>query len=138
MKNQTTKLAFALVSIFTLTLVFAFTVPQQEEGGPWEIPAKYKNMENPYADDESLVSVGKSIFSKHCASCHGKKGLGDGTKSATLKTYPGDFSDEEFQEHADGELYYMSFVGRDEMPNFEKKILDDEDRWAVINFIRTL
>jgi hypothetical protein len=32
----------------------------------------------------------------------------------------------------------MSFIGRDEMPNFEKKIPDVADRWAVIGFIRTL
>jgi len=35
-------------------------------------------------------------------------------------------------------IYYQSFVGRDEMPNFEKKITEEEDRWAIVNFIRTM
>jgi mono/diheme cytochrome c family protein len=121
-----------------LVALFAFMPPQQKQGEPWKITAKYKNMENPYAKDKSLVSVGKSIYAKHCKSCHGKTGLGDGSKAATLKTYPGDFSSEEFQAQSDGVLYYKSFIGRDEMPNYEKKIQDDEDRWAVINYIRTL
>ena len=55
-----------------------------------------------------------------------------------LKTSTGDFSTAKFQAQADGELYYMSFIGRDEMPNFEKKILDEADRWAVIGYIRTM
>jgi mono/diheme cytochrome c family protein len=128
----------------TATLVFAFTLmafisPQdgQKKGGPWDIPSKYVKMENPYAD-EDLNKVGKMLYSKHCKSCHGNKGLGDGPKAAQLETFPGDFSSDEFQSGTDGELYYKSFVGRDEMPNYEKKITDEEDRWAIINYIRTL
>ena len=76
--------------------------------------------------------------SKHCKSCHGSKGLGDGSKAAQLETLAGDFSLDSFKENSDGALFYMSFIGRDEMPNFEKKISDDEDRWAIINYVRTL
>ena len=138
MKNQTSKFLLTIVSVLTLVIVFAFALPQQKVAGPWEIPAKYKKMQNPHKGDKSLVSVGKSLYLKHCAACHGKKGLGDGTKAKTLKTYPGDFSSDDFQAKSDGELYYMAIVGRDEMPNYEKKILDEEDRWALINFLRTL
>ncbi len=134
LKSQFTK---GLVLVFTLVLVSFFVAPQQA-AKPWVIPAKYKTMKNTMAGDKASISVGKSIFAKHCASCHGKKGLGDGTKAASLKTYPGDFSSDEFKAQKDGEMYYKSFVGRDEMPNFEKKILDDEDRWSLINFMRSL
>jgi len=54
----------------------------------------------------------------------------------SLETFSGDFSSEEFQNQSDGVLFYKSFIGRDEMPNYEKKIPDDEDRWAIINFLR--
>lgn len=138
MKNNNLKFIYSLASIMALLVVFAFTVPQQKKAKPWTIPAKYKNMKNPYAGDNSLVKVGKVIYMKQCKSCHGKDGLGDGSKAAQLETYPGDFSSEEFQSATDGELYYKSFIGRDEMPNFEKKIPDEEDKWAVINFIRTM
>ncbi|MCK5078398.1 MAG: cytochrome c, partial [Bacteroidales bacterium] len=70
--------------------------------------------------------------------CHGNKGLGDGPKAKQLETFPGSFATETFQDDTDGEMYFKSIIGRDEMPNYEKKITDDEDRWAIINYLRTL
>lgn len=118
--------------------LLAFIVPQDQKiGGPWDIPDEYKNMENPYKGDESLNRLGRATYNRHCRSCHGNKGLGDGPMARNLDTFPGDFSDAEFhKEHTDGEIYYMSFIGRDEMPNFESLIDDDEERWAVVNYIR--
>lgn len=133
------KLVFAVCMVFSCIILFAFVAPQdQKTGGTWDIPTKYKKMENLSADDASLSKIGKMLYSKHCKSCHGKDGLGDGSKSATLETYPGDFTADEFKNQADGEKYFKAFVGRDEMPNFEKKVIDDEDRWAVINYINSL
>lgn len=129
-----------LVFLFVLCLFFmAFVLPQDQKiGGPWKIPDKYKKMENPYKEDASLAKIGKLLYGKHCKSCHGSKGLGDGTKAAQLETLAGDFSLDSFKKNSDGELFYKSFIGRDEMPNFEKKIQDEEDRWAIINYVRTL
>lgn len=121
--------------MLTMTFVL-FSFLAQEPNKPWEIPAKYKNMKNP--DSKANVAIGKGLFAKHCKSCHGAKGLGDGPKAKSLKTSCGDFSSAKFQAQKDGEIYYQAIVGRDEMPNFEKKILDEEDRWALVNFIRTL
>jgi hypothetical protein len=42
------------------------------------------------------------------------------------------------QKQTDGEIYYKSFIGRDEMPNFEKKIPSESDRWMIVNYIRTM
>ena len=64
-------------------------------------------------------------------------GLGDGPKAKQLETFAGDFSTEAFHAQSDGEMFFKSFVGRDEMPNYEKKITDEEDRWALITYMRT-
>jgi mono/diheme cytochrome c family protein len=130
----------SIITVITVAIfMLAFTIPQdQKKPGPWEIPSKYQKMENPYKDDASLEKVGKMLWAKHCKSCHGNMGIGDGPKAKQLETFPGDFSTEDFQKQTDGVLYYKSFIGRDEMPNFEKKITDEEDRWAIINFIRTM
>ena len=127
-----TTLAISALALFTTALV-AFTLPQEK----WEVPAKYKNMENSYAGDDE-DGIGEELYMQHCKSCHGKEGYGDGTKAKELETPIRDFTSEEVQGQTDGELYYKSFIGRDEMPNFEKKIRDEEDRWMVINFIRSL
>lgn len=135
---KTTMRVFTVFFSVVMLGFFLMAFTPSNDGKPWEIPGKYKSMKNPHAGDKSLNNVGKMLYSKHCKSCHGSKGLGDGPKAKQLKTSCGDFSSEEFQGRADGVLYYQSFVGRDEMPNFEKKIVDEEDRWAVINFMRTM
>jgi mono/diheme cytochrome c family protein len=130
-----------LSTVISIAVIFftANMAMAQKAGGPWTIPATYKTMKSTVkAGDASINTVGKENFNKHCKSCHGAKGLGDGPKAANLKTLTGDFSKAAFQAKSDGELYYMSFLGRDEMPNFEKKIIDVADRWAVIGYIRTL
>ena len=127
-------------SIFILTTLFLTSAFVSEFQNPWNIPDKYKKMKNPTdsSDKEGLLD-GKAIFAKQCASCHGKKGMGDGSKAATLKGDLGDFSDPEFfKTQTDGELFYKITKGKDDMPTFKKKIANEEDVWLTINYIKTL
>jgi len=133
MKKNLNLLTLGAIALFTLTLV-AFTVPQDK----WDVPDEYKKMKNEYAGEDDDDEIGEELYSKHCKSCHGKEGYGDGTKAAELETEMRDLTTEEVQSQTDGELFYKSVIGRDEMPNFEKKIREEEDRWLVINYIRTL
>ena len=89
-------------------------------------------------NDAAVIASGKELWAKHCKSCHGAKGLGDGPKGASLKTNPGDFSSAAFQGQTDGEIYYKTAFGRDEMPSYEKKIPDANDHWALVAFMRSL
>ena len=115
---------------------FNWSMDQNKE---WDIPDKYKKMTNPTdPEDEEGLDIGKDLYNKHCKSCHGKEGYGDGPKAAEVKGDLGDFSTEEFQEQSDGVLFYKSYIGRDDMPNYEKKIPDEEEMWFVVNYIRTL
>jgi mono/diheme cytochrome c family protein len=134
---KTSRLAAIL---FTAILFISANVAMaQKAGGPWTIPAKYKSMKSTVkAGDASIATVGKDLFLKNCKSCHGAKGLGDGAKAATLKTLVPSFADAKFKAAAPGDVYYQSFVGRDEMPNFEKKITDEADRWALVAYIKSL
>jgi mono/diheme cytochrome c family protein len=115
---------------------FAFKPVINYQDG-WEVPAKYKSMENPVAGDDEAIEIGAELYTKHCKSCHGKTGLGDGQKAAELETACGDFTIEEFQGQTDGELFYKTSFGRDDMPAFNKKIADDEDRWMVVVYLRS-
>lgn len=137
MKSKKSRILLSTFVVMLLgAFMMSFTAAPSAEKKPWDVPAKYKAMKNPHAGDKSLAMPGKMLWAKHCKSCHGSKGLGDGPKAKQLKTEMYDFSGKEFQAYSDGEIYYMSFIGRDEMPNFEKKIPSEEDRWAVVNFIR--
>ncbi len=136
-KRLVKALTFLVTSILILVLM-SFVLPQkQKKGAPWKVPEKYKKMKNPSKNDKSLLRVGKMLYAKHCKSCHGSRGLGDGPKAKQQKTFPGNFSTKAFKAQSDGVIYYQSIIGRDDMPNFEKKIPDKEDQWAVINYILT-
>ncbi len=130
------KIQFLKAGLIALSVVcFAFAPP--DKGKPWSAPAAAASKANPQKGPES-IEAGKALFAKHCQSCHGKKGLGDGTKASELKTEPGDFSTASFQGQSDGSLFYKISEGRDDMPSFKKKIADPNDIWNIVNFVRTL
>lgn len=138
-KNKIRFLTFPLLAFFTGLLLLAFSAPQDKKvGGPWEIPAEYKEMKNTFADDATLLRKGKMHYIKHCRICHGNVGEGNGPKAPSLETGMRSLSSEEFQAQSDGVIYYQSFIGRDEMPNYEETFPEEEDRWAVVNYMRSL
>jgi mono/diheme cytochrome c family protein len=122
-----------IIGVMSFAL-YSFSSFDQDE---WIVPAKYEKMQNP-TDPSVDLDIGKSLYSKHCKSCHGSKGLGDGTKADEVEGDLGDFSTAEFQAQSDGALFYKSYIGRNDMPNYEKKIPDEEDVWLVVNYMRTL
>jgi mono/diheme cytochrome c family protein len=103
---------------------------------PWVVPANFKTMKNPVAKGDPSNKAGMALYTKNCASCHGKAGLGDGVKARALKDFPGDFSKAEFQNQTDGEHFYKTKTGRGEMPKYEGKLSDD-DIWNLVNYMRT-
>jgi mono/diheme cytochrome c family protein len=133
MKNH-----FNIIAALLLSAVFLFAFTFADQGNPWKVPDKYEKMENPHDADKESLKIGKRLWKKHCASCHGSDGLGDGSKAANLETSAGDFSSEGFQAQSDGAIFYKSWFGRDEMPNYEKKIRYEEDVWHLVNYMRTM
>jgi len=108
----------------------------QTQAKPWDAPANFKTMKNPVAKGDASNKAGLALYTKNCASCHGKAGLGDGVKARALKTSAGDFSGALYQNQTDGEHFYKTKTGRGEMPKYEGK-LSDEDIWNIINYMRT-
>jgi mono/diheme cytochrome c family protein len=105
---------------------------------PWPVPDKNAKITNPVKADAASMSEGKAIYAKHCQSCHGKTGAGDGPKAAQLKTQPEDLKAPVVQKQSDGALFYKTAEGRDDMPSFKKKLDGDEDIWNVVNYVRSL
>ena len=131
-----TKLLLAVVTLSAGATSLAFTTTQQPK--PWAVPEKSAKMANPVKANGESISAGKSLWNMHCSSCHGKAGLGDGTKAAQLKTQPDDLSKASFQSQSDGTVFYKISEGRDDMPSFKKKIPDAEDIWNLVNYVRSL
>ena len=129
--------AFFIV-LFLAWVNLAFTTTTPDEAKPWNAPESAKKIKNPLKGDAASLVEGKTLYMKHCKSCHGVKGLGDGPKSTELDTDCGNFSQKAFQSQTCGEILYKIKEGRDDMPSFKKKITDQDELWIIINFMRSL
>jgi mono/diheme cytochrome c family protein len=136
MKNVLKRMIQFLIVVMTCT-TFLFIVNAQTVS-EWVVPAKFKTMKNPAPAGKESISNGKDLYAKHCKSCHGSLGLGDGTKAAALDVPCGDFSTAKFQAQTDGDLFYKMSEGRGKMPSFKKTIPEDNERWMLVHFLRTL
>lgn len=132
MKSSDFIIAGAIVLI-----ILSVGTPTKAQTTDWVVPASAVNVANPVASNDQIIALGKTIYTQNCYDCHGKKGKGDGPKSGDLTQNPQDFSKDTFQKQKDGEIFWKITQGRKPMPSF-KKDLTDQQRWTVINYIRTL
>jgi mono/diheme cytochrome c family protein len=103
----------------------------------WDVPRRAAARKNPVAANETSIALGKNTYERHCLSCHGAKGKGDGPAAAQLEMPPTDLSNPKLWGQSDGALLWKVTEGHKPMPTF-KNITSDEERWPLINFMRTL
>ena len=104
---------------------------------PWKAPARAAGVTNPVSADPTSISVGKTLFTRECASCHGDSGKGNGPDAADLSRQPPDFAAPPVAAQTDGELFWKITEGRKPMPRFSRTLRDDQ-RWHLVNFIRSI
>jgi len=85
------------------------------------------------------VAAGAELFAAHCTSCHGASGHGDGPLAKALPLPPADLTAPHTALHTAGDLFWWLTHGKPPgvMPGFADR-LAEEDRWDLINFLRTL
>ena len=88
---------FSVLIAITVSIAFLYSFTSVTLPDPWVVPDKYLKMKNPVKADAASIKAGKLLYEKHCQSCHGKTGKGDGSKAAQLDTEPGDFSAKAFK-----------------------------------------
>lgn len=111
----------------------------QAQSKQWIVPKDAANLKNPLANNVASVNIGKTLYKTYCSPCHGDKGKGDGPAAASLNPKPADHTSEMVQAESDGTLFYKISEGHAHtaMPPF-KVVLSADQRWALINFMRTL
>lgn len=130
--------AFAVV-VVAVTLAFAglqALAQTNRSTNRWVAPQRAAARKNPVASNETSIALGKSVYERHCVSCHGSKGRGDGPAAAHLEKSPGNLADPQLWEESDGALCWKITEGHPPMPTF-KLITSDEERWPLVNYVRT-
>jgi mono/diheme cytochrome c family protein len=137
-RNQKLKPAAAMFSCF---IVFFFllvvTIDAKAQNNKWIAPKVADNLKNPLAGNTDVLKEGKSLYISYCTPCHGEKGKGDGVAAASLSTKPADHSSAYVQGQTDGALFWMITEGHNPMPTY-KQALPENQRWELVNYIRTL
>lgn len=118
------------IAFFYASIVFA------QHSTPWNVPESAKAKKNLYPPDQSSIARGQKSYKAECLSCHGKEGKGDGNSATKIKKIVADLTSENVQKQTDGELFWKISEGRSPMP-LAKTTLTDDQRWDVINYIRT-
>ncbi len=104
----------------------------------WQVPPEARKVKNPIAPNADNLAAARAIYVDKCAKCHGDKGAGDGPEAEMYDPAPAKFSDAHMMsEMTDGEIFWKMTEGRKPMPSFKKE-LTDEQRWQLVNFLRTL
>ena len=133
----------ALLAVVALgTTALAAWLAVSALGGPAGegVPAAYAGRINPRAGDAAAIAAGAAVFRDNCASCHGLRGDGRGPAATGLTPAPARFRGSDLLgHHSDAYLFYRISAGKPgtAMPSFHGALGEDE-RWAVIAFLRTL
>jgi mono/diheme cytochrome c family protein len=128
------------VSFITAVALCLFSVSRAEDPAPsakWVAPAAQAQKTNPIASNAASIEAGRKIYMQRCAKCHGDKGNGDGPDAKELNLHPAKFTGASVKDESDGALYWKITVGKKGMPDFGKRLAPN-DRWNVVNFVRTL
>jgi mono/diheme cytochrome c family protein len=85
------------------------------------------------------LQAGKEIFITHCQTCHGDAGNGLGTYAGTMTITPADFKQEPYRSMPAEQWFWHVSEGIQGslMPTW-KESLTEEERWQVIDYIRTI
>ncbi len=102
----------------------------------WVAPASEKARMDPLPRDANTLALGEKVAKANCAPCHGSHFKGDGPAATTLNPKPADWTSARVQHQTDGELFWKISAGRGAMPSW--KHLSENERWAVIRFIKSL
>lgn len=102
----------------------------------------------PVAVSPEGLERGRKLYVKHCETCHGDKGKGDGPlarlHAQRTSRPPYDLTLPEVQSFlTDGEIFWKISVGYRKgdkviMPAFANLVPAAEDRWRIVQFVRTL
>ena len=108
-----------------------YDYPNSNEG----YEAAKNGLVNPLETNDKNLENGAKMYAIYCASCHGKKGAGDGTlvKRDKFLGVP-NFKDRDLTE---GSIYHVIMHGRNMMGSHASQ-LTPEERWQTTMYVQQL
>jgi mono/diheme cytochrome c family protein len=121
------------VAAGTLMIIGSTATAWAQAAGEWKAPPAEAAKKNPA---KGVSEKTKSDIQTNCTPCHGPGGKGDGPAAAALNPKPANWTSDRVQKESDGELFWKISNGRGPMPPW--KHLPENERWEIVNYLRTL
>jgi mono/diheme cytochrome c family protein len=122
----------------------AAKAPQEDfSKNTWQLPDDADKTKNPTASSAESIAKGKELYLErtkgNCIFCHGETGAGNEANLPRLRRKPADLTNKErMTAMTDGEVFWKISKGiTGIMPAGEKR-MTEEERWHVVNYVRTL
>lgn len=118
------------------------TVPVGFKPYPYHMDpiAAAKNLKNPLAGQMTpeILKLGRTKFETYCAVCHGYEGKGDGPVAPKMLLQPPAVISDKIIGVNDGAIFHIISDGQGVMSSYAYQLVDERDRWAIVNYIRSL
>lgn len=97
-----------------------------------------KDFKNPIVANKDILAKGQKLYQIYCAVCHGTTGYGNGTVADVSLVKPPSLLAQKIKQWTDGQINHLITKGRGLMGAYESQIPSQDDRWALVHYIRHL
>jgi mono/diheme cytochrome c family protein len=120
----------------------ANTVPVGHKVYPYHLDpaAAERGLKNPLSGQMSpeVLQMGQKRYETYCAVCHGYEGKGDGPVAPKMALKPPPVVSEKVTAFSDARIYHIIVDGQGVMSSYAYQLVDERDRWAIVNYVRSL
>ena len=107
----------------------------------WELPEDADKTKNPVASSPESIEKGQALYLErtkgNCIFCHGKTGANE--ENVQRRRKPADLTNKaRMSKMTDGEIFWKISKGINGIMPAGEKRMSEEERWHVVNYIRTL
>ncbi len=97
-----------------------------------------RELKSPLEETPEVVAEGKRLYGHFCIHCHGDKGMGDGSivKNGKYPPPPA-YSSDQLRNLPEGKAYFSIVYGKNLMGP-HGQLLNHEERWKVVAYVKQL
>lgn len=95
---------------------------------------------NPFANQltPEILETGRVYYDRYCLVCHGEKGDGKGPVHEKFSGAIKSLLTDRVKSWSDGDVYHVIVMGQGLMGSYAAQIPDEDARWAIVNYVRSL
>lgn len=95
-------------------------------------------LKNPLEGNAQVLELGRTKYEIYCAVCHGLQGDGKGTVAPKMSIQVPSLIADKARGYKDARIFHIITDGQGVMSSYAYQLTNENDRWAIVNYIRSL